>query len=207
MNSVNHGTDEMLELHTLGRLPEADAAILEDHLLICNPCRDKFEQIESFALAMRDALRQEPVAIEKPVRETNWFAWLRRPSFQFAGALAFILLLGVLFLRPGSRAVLPVASIQLSALRGEVATVPTARELNITLNDAPDTAGPFKVEMVDGTGRNVWTGAAPKSANSVNFVVHLDNARVNRVEPGTYFVRLYAENGSLFHEYGVRVVP
>ena len=106
----------------------------------------------------------------------------------------------MVFLRPWSRAVLPVASIQLSAFRGEVATVPAARELNITLNDAPDTAGPFKVEMVDGAGRNVWNGAAPKSANSVNLNLHLD-----RVQPGTYFVRLYAQNGSLFHEYGVRI--
>ena len=209
MESLKHGTSETLELYALGRLDPGDAGELEEHLMICSNCQEKFEEVEAFALGMRDVLRRQPVPVAKPA--VDWFAWLRRPSFALAGGFALLLLVGVMFSRSGSRAVLPVASIQLSAMRGDTMTVPVAKEFDITLADAPEGKGPFRVEMVDATGHQVWSGVPSGSAaNAAGGKVaakglEVVKAQVNSIEPGDYFLRLFGADGSLLHEYGLRI--
>ncbi len=200
MKYSRHGTSEQLELYVLGRLDPGDSDKLEEHLLVCETCQKQADQMRHFALGMREALLEEPVYQEKPA--TDWFGWLRQPSFAFATGftLVFLIVLGVVYTRSGSRDLLPAAAIQLTAMRGEKTGAPRAKQLDITLLDAPSGRDPYKVELVDATGHNMWTGSGQTSEKGTRVSIPVASA-----DPGDYFLRLYGQDGTLIHEYGLRI--
>jgi hypothetical protein len=113
----------------------------------------------------------------------------------WVGGFAAIVLATGLYLHSGG-SVAPLASLQLTALRGEVQSTTPARETDITLSDAP--AEPvLRAEIVDSVGARVWSGAL----EGVNRKIQL----MKQLAPGDYFVRLHDDTGKLLHEYGFRV--
>ncbi|MGD1097102.1 MAG: zf-HC2 domain-containing protein [Bryobacteraceae bacterium] len=54
-----HISDDQLELYLMGRLNEQELAPLEEHLLICEECRDRLEKTEAYIAAMRAILRRQ----------------------------------------------------------------------------------------------------------------------------------------------------
>jgi anti-sigma factor RsiW len=193
----SHQTDEQLELYALARLPEPEAAILEEHLLVCAACQERLDEVEAFALAMREALATEPATAGR----TGWLEWLRpmlSPPWAFAGAAGLtVLVFGALTLFHSGRGVAPIASLQLTAMRGEVQAIGRARETDITLTDSPVKAG-LGVEVVDSSGALVWSGVVGLDAGKVKIA--------RQLAQGSYFVRLYDGPGTLLHEYGFRVI-
>lgn len=198
--SISHQTEEQLELYALGRLPGPAIAVVEEHLLVCISCQERLDEVEAFALAMRDAIADEPATQAR----SGWFACFRsglgQPglnprSMALAVGFAVLALASVLFLHTG-RNVAPLASLQLTATRGETQTVKPAQKTEITLADAPAQAA-LRVEVVDATGGSVWNGPYQADAGKVKIAKQLP--------PGTYFVRLYDSTGKLLHEYGFRV--
>jgi anti-sigma factor RsiW len=51
-----HICEDDLECYALGRLPEAQQAPLEEHLLVCADCRDRLDEWNDYTRAMRAAL-------------------------------------------------------------------------------------------------------------------------------------------------------
>ncbi len=51
-----HLTGDMLEAYAMGKTPEADLAGIEEHMLICERCRERLSATEVFLAALRDAL-------------------------------------------------------------------------------------------------------------------------------------------------------
>lgn len=199
-NMTFHETDERLELYTLSRLPEADTASVEEHLLICDVCREKLDEIAEFALAMREALKTQPAA--ESAREwfgAGWFGWMK-PQFAMAGAFAAVVLAVGIFWVAGSGRVAPVASLQLSAMRGsEVKSAKAAKELDLSFINAP---GVSRVDVVDESGAGVWSGI-PEPDNTA---AHGTEAKIRRtLSPGRYLARTYAASGQLLHEYEFRI--
>ena len=47
--------DDLLDLYALGRLPDADTAEVEEHLLLCGTCRDRLSETDRFIAALRYA--------------------------------------------------------------------------------------------------------------------------------------------------------
>src|SRR3954469_22058425 len=92
-----HPSDEILEDYALSRLPEALAAPVEEHLLICHRCQDAVEAMDDFAAALKGAVR--PPAWQRSVLPTV----LRLSSGSLALAPAIILFL-VVFLAVSNRA-------------------------------------------------------------------------------------------------------
>jgi hypothetical protein len=203
-----HETDDSLELYALDRLTGTDLTRVEDHLIICVECRERLENTAAFAFAVRDAFKENPSLAPAPAsRGLNWFGWLRmdalniawKPQFALGAFAVIILATGAYFLgtRPNSA---PIASLQLTAMRGDIQTVPAAKVLDLTFSDSPAGGGPFRVEVVDANGRSVWSGAASVKANNLG-------ARIEKpLSPGTYFARMYDASGKLLHEYGLKVV-
>ena len=146
-------------------LPEAELAGLEEHLLICEACRDRAESTEAFATAMREALKQEAQAAQSVAARVGWLAWPRRPAFQMAVALVGAACPGRSIPRRGS-GLLPVATMQLTATRGEMPSVKPARELDLVLTGAPADGGPFRVEVVNAQGRKVWDSLADSEGDA-----------------------------------------
>ncbi len=201
MDAGTHGTDDQIERYTIGTLPDAELAILEDHLLICEECRGRTEDTQAFTMALRDALKEAPVSAQTVSKQKATFdltGWLRRPAVSMA--FGFVLLFCVLAIFSNQRNGLPaVAVLQLTATRGEVPTVGRARELDLRLAGAPQDGGPYRVEVVDAQGKNIWGSLADNEGDAVLVKVPM------RMQSGEYFVRLYSADGPIVHEYGFRL--
>jgi hypothetical protein len=195
----HHESDDGLELYALDRLSGAEVIRVEEHLLVCEPCRERLEQNAAFAFTMRDVLRQHPEPLEAPQKGLyDWFG-LFRPQFAM-GAFAVAVLAAGIFWMSSRGNLPPVASVQLIAMRGEMQMVAAAKTLNLTLTDAPATGGPFRVEMVDSSGSPEWSGSLQRDTSGLK--AHI----ARKVPAGTYFARLYDASGKLVHEYGFRVI-
>lgn len=195
-----HGTDDQLELYALGRLPESDLPFIEEHLMVCEACREHLESIENFALGLRDALAISPAsATSRPPLRAGIWEWIRglvrQPVFGMAAAAAVLIALVAVYpLR--NREIAPVAALQLTAIRGEMPSSPRARETDLTLADAAPEGAPFRIAVYDADGRNVWNGKASVVSEGAQVRI------TERLNPGRYFVRLYSAESTLLHEYG-----
>ena len=205
MDKTFHESDERLELYALDRLSDSDVIRIEEHLLICDSCRDRLDDAANFAVPLRDELRKNPVP-HRSRQSSGVMDWLRgqfqtwaKPQFALTGALAMVLI-GVAIFRPGNSPLVPLATLQLTAMRGaDVKSVGPARELDLTFGDAPVTGGALNVEIVDAGGGPVWQGASRPEAGGIH-------ARIAKaLPPGDYFARLYDSPGHLVHEYAFRV--
>jgi anti-sigma factor RsiW len=56
--NTNHLDAEALERYALGQLEEPEHAATEEHLLICEECRNRLIEAERYVRAMREALRR-----------------------------------------------------------------------------------------------------------------------------------------------------
>ena len=165
---------------------------MEEHLLVCVTCQERLDEVESYALAMREGIAAEPA----PEPRTDWFAWLRQPRAAWAGGFAIAVLVAGIFLSLDRSHVAPLASLQLTAMRGETHSVSPAQETDITLTDAPtENTAALRVDVVDAAGGTV--GSSPPGGGAVKITKQLAE--------GSYFVRLYDGSGKLLHEYGFRV--
>ncbi len=55
----SHPTLDSLELYLLGRLDKEEDAEVEEHILVCNPCRQMTDALEREIVFIRASLREE----------------------------------------------------------------------------------------------------------------------------------------------------
>ena len=197
MDSKFHLSEERLELYALNRLPDSDVIRIEEHLMVCESCRDRLDDTANFAFAIREELKNNPAAVRE---HKNWFAWLGgfRPQLALAGALAMALLAVIIF-RTGTAPLPPVATLQLTAMRGsDIQSVAPSQKLDISFADAPAGLPAAKVEVVDANGALVWQGP-PQAGNGVSIEIP------KALATGEYYARLYDSPSHLLHEYSFRV--
>jgi hypothetical protein len=208
-----HGTDDQLEQYALGRLPESDLPPVEEHLMICAACRERLDGIGDFAVGMREALalpdpdpelastntEQADLPRKGPAR-ADWSGWLHNPAFSMAVGFALLLIVVGIF-SSNRTTYAPSASLQLTAMRGEMPLAVPAREFDLTLADGPREGGPFRVSVVNALGATMWSGLAVSGPSGVKAAVQQPLA------PGDYFVRLYSSSDAILHEYGFRIRP
>lgn len=189
-----HVTDDQLELYALDRLLDSDLPEFEVHLMMCANCRERMDEIGTFALGMREA---------PAVAETDRSGWLRRPAFSIAmGFVVLVFVMGIVatgIYSNGRTSFAPSAALQLTATRGGMPFTAPAREFNLTLADGPREGGPFRVDVVNVTGIAAWSGLAESSPAGAQVKV------THRLGPGDYFVRLYDASGKMLREYGFRI--
>ena len=199
-----HESEESLELYALRRLSDSEVEHVENHLLICDACRERLEEVSAFAFSMRETLKEKTV-VESDARSFGrwfgrWFEWIPRPQLAMAGAFAVVLMAALGFYRisGGDARVVPVASLQLTALRGsQIKSVVPARELDLAFTDAPAAS---RLDIVDVNNKTVWTGTLAPGAERAE-------AKINQVlSPGDYFARVYTGAGQPLHEYQFKVV-
>ncbi len=58
MDVSDHISEEQLEAHSLNRLEPSETGRAEEHLLVCEPCRQRLSKIDEFQAVLREALRQ-----------------------------------------------------------------------------------------------------------------------------------------------------
>ncbi|HET8547463.1 MAG TPA: hypothetical protein VFL57_05650 [Bryobacteraceae bacterium] len=54
---MEHVSDDLLERYALARTSEPETAYVEEHLLICEDCRERFVALEEYTTALQGALR------------------------------------------------------------------------------------------------------------------------------------------------------
>jgi hypothetical protein len=190
------------------RLSESDAAPLEEHLLMCDPCQAKLQQIDDFVLAMK----QE--ASDSPLTTVSGGWWVRLHDLlrnglaltpgraALAGAMVVLSAVAVVD-RPRAADGPPVA-VTLKALRGGgagfSATAPAGRPLALAI-EVPDIApcAQCRVEMVNDAGRTAWSGLAPITDGRLVITASVE------LGSGVYWVRLYTGGADPAREFGLRL--
>jgi hypothetical protein len=196
---AGHLQAEELELYCLGGLTEVRCARLEEHLLLCEICRDRLTETESYVAVMRQASRQwsaehvearaAAVIAIRPWRES----WPGRLAPMLVAAL--LVVCAAVWFGRHSRVPAPPLAIELTAVRGAApgpapAGYPLLLELDLT---GLSEGRPFAGEVVDASGRRVaeFPVGAP--------------ALLKALAPGGYFVRIYKSSGELLREYALTV--
>lgn len=188
-----HADAEDLESYSMGASSVEETARIEEHLLICEDCRDRLQQSEGFLNSMQVAARQWR-RDEKVLERRAW----KIPAWLPVLAAACALVLVVVAVR-AVRSTGPAVAVSLTALRGNGAGSigPAGRQLSLQpdltgLADVPD----YRLEIVDQTGRPVRLAALPRTPGAV---------AVPGLGAGQYFVRLYLPAGNLLREYGLEI--
>ena len=191
-DTENHPDEFQIEGYVRGTMPKPEALSLEEHLLICEGCRQRLSESEDYVRSMERAsarLRTEP-------RGMRWISGFPRLIPALAAAL-LVLGIGVAW-RMNQKITLAPVAVTLEATRGggQVAQVPAGKPL--LLKPGLDGLPPlpeYHLEIVDRTGKRVW---------QTNFAPAAGIAAPEQA-PGIYFVRLYSLPGALLREYVMEI--
>jgi anti-sigma factor RsiW len=172
--SPSHPSEEALDLYALGRLPEDAAAPLEEHLLLCEDCRNQVTEFEAIGRAFRDAQALPPLRRRPPGRALHW-----------AGGIAAAAM--VVFLAAGIPRTAPVVRVELTAWRGGTSpgAIPAGSQPELFLSAAGlgETAG-IRVAVTAADGTLLWQGPGERHKDQIS-------ARVGKpLAAGRYWVRL-----------------
>lgn len=190
-----HPSEDALELYALRRLAEGDEAPLEEHLLICEKCRNRLEEMDEYVAALREALEHGPVT--QPVALPK-----RMPRLAWAGVLVAAAILALAL--PLWRTPEPPREVVLQSWRGAVgagdAKVPAAAPLAVRLAGEGLPESPrYRVEVVDDRGQSIHEEMLEASRLTLSLNSGLD--------AGHYWVRVFDPSGSRLplREYSLTV--
>jgi hypothetical protein len=202
LDQNTHAVDEVLESYAMGTLLEPSLAELEEHLLICDHCRERLADADAYVTAMRSAAGGLEQRDES--RKVFWSRASGRLSFRKSGwamAIVSLVLAGAayrLLLSPSQ--IQPPVAILLETSRGsELQRVPAGRPLDVSLDMRGLPAfSNYEMEMVDAGGGILETSAVGVQGKFTKRIS-------KRLRPGTYFIRLYSPSRELLREYGLQV--
>jgi hypothetical protein len=179
MHSTNpdHPTEEALERFLLHQSREAELEVLETHILACESCVTRLEDLEvriaAAKLALTEILAQQSVkttANERPSWRRSWFT-VR--NFSLAGTVA-ALALGIVIAPQIIRHTAPISEVTLSAYRGmETSVVPAGHPLHVRLQATDLAEGPVTASIVNSRGAEIWSATTLIRHDEVEITVHL----------------------------------
>jgi hypothetical protein len=185
----DHPTEDELEKYVLNRSREEELEGLETHILACESCVSRLEDLELQISATKLALQEmqgEQIAKTASAPQPSWTAWFTVPKLSFAGAAAAVALALIVvpaFLPRNA----PVAQLSLSAYRGnDISVAPAGHPLEMHLSTGDLSEGPVFVAVVDLRGTEVWRGRASIHHEQIEVVVPPIKGT------GAHFLRLYA---------------
>ena len=205
---LDHPSEDLLERFLFRNSSREEADAIEDHILGCNDCIARLEDLEGYIAVFRAAsdelIRETCMRAER--RASRRARWLMPGKLGWVSAVA-LLLIAILFV-PGSisnqNEAVPL-QVNVSAWRGvDITSVPTGHPLSLHLNSTDLRPGSVVVQLVDSRGREIWHGPASVRDESVGVSLPPLSRRDN------YFVRLYSVGsngetyGDLLREFGLR---
>lgn len=201
-----HPPEEVLERYVMHRMSDEEVERVEDHLLICQKCRDAVDDSERWVALMKSALMAEP---EQPAgtrrrwwqslagsgaKADHWYHLVGAPAL--AGALALFLAVWVALplLRQQGGAT-KAREISLSAIRGNDLRqeVGAGQSLQLRFTDLEGSTSGCRVVIVTAEGQEFWTGA----------IAAQGGVQVPGLRPGAYWVRVFTDRGDQIKEYGL----
>jgi hypothetical protein len=191
VNIGAHVADDVLEKYLLHRLPEAELAPVEEHLLFCPKCQVQAEETEEYILITKAALKareSKPAGFALRAGVAGFAHWWVSVPVCAAVVAA---LAAAIYVPP-----VPPSHVSLKTMRGpEIAHARSGASVILDLDSTGLAAGgEFGVRVVDSRGAGVWTGVSQS----------LKNLPVGSLRPGRYWVRL-TRGGVLLREYGLQI--
>ncbi|MFN7922496.1 MAG: zf-HC2 domain-containing protein [Bryobacteraceae bacterium] len=193
-----HLDEDMVESYALGKLSEPEESLVEEHLLVCESCRQQVELEDDFVRAFRMA--DTRLRSAEATRPSSWVGRLLRfRPLHLSAAFAVCCMLIVLY-RPST----PDADVSLVATRGafdSIQTVAAGANLTLTLDarGLPQ-AGSVVAELAGPDGAVLWTSTERMIGDQVTI------RPAAKLASGVYWVRLYTADSSrtLLREFGLR---
>ncbi len=202
---VDHPAEETLERFLLHQMQEEELESMETHILACDSCVARLEEMEIQIAATKMALAElhkETVAKNYAKQSHSRWSWFKSHSWSLAGATAALAL--TMAVVPRFVHVSPFET-EVSAYRGsETTIIPAGRPLVLHLNAKDLPAEPVRVEMVNAEGNLVWQGKDAINHDRIN-------AKLPQIKTkGNYLLRLYAASkdgapGDLLREFSFDV--
>jgi hypothetical protein len=196
-NFVRHIDPEDLESYSRQRTSDEDKSRIEEHLLVCENCRNELDRVDSYLAAIRSSAKLQP-RIEfqprpaiRPWWNTRWLV----PAF----AAFALIVVGIVTISRSATNSLPPLALTLTTSRGAELgpAVPAGRSLSLTpdLTGLPENSQ-YRLEIVDENGSKTWES---------RYTAGQGAAAVPGQRVGPHFVRIYASGGELLREYGLDV--
>lgn len=205
MNSLwlEHVSEELLERYLARQGSESEVEVVETHLLVCDSCRDRLDELEDYRTVMRQGfalLASQPEQVQARARLSGLPAWrLPRwsPRFSMIAAAAALALAAFL---------LVPANVSLTSERGSdtAATAPPGRILQLHLDSSGLPDGEVSVEIVDSNGNAIGERQLLVRSNQVT-------VGVRPLWSGLYYARIYSskdghlDSDRLLREFGFQV--
>jgi hypothetical protein len=185
-----HPSEEELERFVLHQCHEQELEEVETHILACESCVTRLEDLEveisAMKLGLQKMLAEQQIKRSADEQRSSWKAWVTVPKLSFAGALAAVVL-GVIALPALLHRDTDAAQVSLTAYRAnETSVVPAARRLLVHLNARDLADGIVSAALVDLSGVEVWKGRT---------TVHNEQAELEMppiTEKGIHYLRLYS---------------
>jgi hypothetical protein len=209
--SLNHATEEGLERYSMGTLAEAEAEVLEEHLLVCAGCQARLTEMDRYVRAVRAAASK--LRASESANRRGAATWLpgffARPALALALGAVFCLAI-VWWAAQGWQAfspagAQPVAVLLQSVRGGDLAagsSAPSGRPLVLETDLAGlPVSTAYELRVIDQAGSLVERLRADPEDGRLR--AHLSTG----LRKGRYWVRLYSGGGAtdLLREYALRV--
>lgn len=188
-----HVNDDLLDLYAVGNLAAASVAEVEEHLLVCETCRERLRESDEFAGLFRQTAtlpEARPRARRLPSR--RWRA---------AAGLAATAMAGVLFFAARREGTPPApAIVSMQSMRGPEAParIEAGRPAILIFDIEAPAGGGYEARVVDVNGKDV---------RKLRMEVKdgLLSAVLDRLSEGSYWVRIFrVGGGDPVAEYGLQ---
>jgi hypothetical protein len=187
-----HISEDQLDRYAVGALPPETLADVEEHLLICEPCRSELRQSDEFAALFRQAATL-PEARSTRRWLPSW-GWKVTAGSGVAVALAVLL---VVNLRPGAAPDPIVVSLQ--SMRGPEAParIQAGRPAVLVFDLDPQAGAQLEARVVHRDGTEKLRPRAESRDGRLSVAI-------GRLSQGLYWVRVFREGASdPIAEYGL----
>jgi hypothetical protein len=202
MNSLclEHVSEKLLERYLAQQGSESEVEVVETHLLICDSCRGRLDELEDYRSVVRQGFALLASQSQKS-KALGWFPGL--PAWSFPGSwprwsprdwllvpAAAMLALAALLVAPAMQRETGPVDVSLTSERGKTQLVaaPQKRNLQLRLDSSGLPDGQVSVEIVDLNGNEITEQQA---------LAHSSHAtiRVAHLAIGVYYARIYSSKG------------
>lgn len=201
--NTNHALDEVLERYVRRQLQPSEVESLEEHLFVCDSCRQRLDDTETFLAAAKEAAARVDSKGNFFLRPRFDLGRIAKPLFALAATAAITLFFVIP--RPGTMTG-DVQEAELHVSRGaETKAAATVRantrlKLRIDVSELP-AHRTYRVEIADASGEVVRKQVVQAPAATIDVTVDAP------LSPGRYWVRLYSppDSDELLREFGLDV--
>ena len=190
MSVHSHIASEQLESYAMGRLAEEETVSVEEHLLLCEPCQQRLQELDDFLEAFRLAAAEARAPSRGFMNQLGDLVsslFPNRPSFALGAVAAAAL--AVVFLVPRQHETPATYSVALDSARGGrvAGAVPAPQghrlQLSLDLRGIPERET-YSVAIVSSAGRAVFTAQVIPAAGRLTLLT------TSALPPGDYWVRV-----------------